>query len=48
VNGKLVNTVDLSGMQGQQTVDISDLATGVYVVKIEGENASVVKRLIKE
>ncbi|MDX1461543.1 MAG: proprotein convertase P-domain-containing protein [Marinirhabdus sp.] len=48
VNGKLVNTTDLSDMQGEQTIDIANLASGVYIVQIESENASVVKRLIKE
>jgi large repetitive protein len=48
VNGKLVNTIDLTGMQGEQAIDISKLASGVYIVQIEAENASVVKRLIKE
>ncbi|QIE59135.1 HYR domain-containing protein [Rasiella rasia] len=48
VNGKLVNTTNLSDMQGEITIDISNLASGVYIVQIEGEDASVVKRLIKE
>ena len=48
VNGKLVNTTDLGGMQGEKTIDISSLAAGVYIVQIESENASIVKRLIKE
>ncbi len=48
VNGKLVNTVDLTDMTTEKTMDISKLASGVYIVQIEGENASVVKRLIKE
>jgi hypothetical protein len=47
-NGRLVNTTDLTGMQGQQTIDISKLASGVYMVQIQGQEASVVKRLIKE
>ena len=48
VNGKLVNTTDLSDMTTEKTIDISQLASGVYIVQIESENASVVKRLIKE
>ncbi len=48
VNGKLVNTVDLTDMTTEKTMDISKLASGVYIVQIKGENASVVKRLIKE
>ncbi len=48
INGKLVNQVDLRTMQGERAVDISSLASGVYVVQIIGDNASTVKRLIKE
>src|SRR5690606_23712317 len=48
INGKLVSQTDLRTMQGQQAVDVSTLASGVYVVQIIGDNASTVKRLIKE
>ena len=48
VNGKLVSTIDLTDMTTEKTIDISKLASGVYIVQIVGENASVVKRLIKE
>ncbi len=48
INGKLVSQVDLRTMQSQKAVDVSALASGVYVVQISGDNASTVKRLIKE
>ncbi len=48
INGKLVNQTDLRTMQGEKAVDVSSLAAGVYVVQIIGDNASTVKRLIKE
>ena len=48
INGKLVNQTDLRTMQGEKAVDVSSLAAGVYMVQIIGENASTVKRLIKE
>jgi hypothetical protein len=48
VNGKLVMNVNLQDMQGEKVIDISQLASGVYMVQISGEQASVVKRLIKE
>ncbi|CAM3523549.1 Subtilisin [Aequorivita lipolytica] len=48
INGKLVNQTNLRTMQGEKAVDVSSLAAGVYVVQIIGENASTVKRLIKE
>ena len=48
VTGKLVNTVDLRGMQGEQVIDIDNLQSGMYMVQIQGEKASITKRLIKE
>ena len=48
INGKLVNQTNLRTMQGQKAVDVSSLASGIYVVQIIGDNASTVKRLIKE
>ncbi len=48
INGKLVNQTNLRSMQGEKAVDVSSLASGVYVVQIIGENATTVKRLIKE
>ena len=48
VVGKLVNTIDMRGTQGEKIIDISTLQSGVYMVQIQGENASVTKRLIKE
>lgn len=48
VNGRLVNTIDLSDMQQEKTIDVSQLATGVYMLQIQSENESTVKRLVKE
>ncbi|MDC8000167.1 T9SS type A sorting domain-containing protein [Aequorivita todarodis] len=48
INGKLVSQTDLRAMQGVKTVDVSSLASGVYMVQIIGDSASTVKRLIKE
>ena len=48
INGKLVINADLRNMQGEKSIDVSSLASGVYVVQITGDNASTVKRLIKE
>lgn len=47
LNGKIVTQTNLRNMQSEIIVDITALATGVYVVKIDSENASSVKRLIK-
>jgi hypothetical protein len=48
VNGRLVNTIDLSDMQQEKTIDVSQLASGVYMLQIQSENESTVKRLVKE
>ncbi len=48
INGKLINQAGLRAMQGEKAVDVSSFAPGVYIVKIIGDNASTVKRLIKE
>ncbi|MGB3343753.1 MAG: ice-binding family protein [Aequorivita sp.] len=46
INGKLVKQIDLRTTQGEKAVDVSSLASGVYVVQIVGDKASTVKRLI--
>ncbi|MCB9212100.1 MAG: proprotein convertase P-domain-containing protein [Alteromonas sp.] len=48
VNGKLVQTIDLSNMDRVRPVDVSGLASGVYLVQIQGEGQQTVKRLVKE
>jgi len=48
MNGKLINTIDLRDMQTQMSVDVSYLASGVYMVQITGERSTTMKRLLKE
>ena len=48
MNGKMLNQIDLSTMQGEQVINISDLATGVYVVQLTSDTSSATKRLIKK
>ena len=47
INGKLMITIDLTDMPQQKAINVSALATGVYMVEIQSENASTVKRLVK-
>lgn len=47
-NGRIINTINLRDMQGEMAIDVSALASGIYMVQIAGENASTVKRLVKE
>jgi len=48
LNGKLVAQIDLTNMASEKVINISNFATGVYMVYITGEQSSVIKRLIKE
>ena len=48
INGKLISQYDLSNMQGERVIDVSALASGVYVVQITSDKSSVSKRLIKK
>ncbi|MGB3345187.1 MAG: T9SS type A sorting domain-containing protein, partial [Aequorivita sp.] len=48
INGKLINQIDLRSMQSEKSVDVSALASGIYMVQIIGDDASTVKRLIIE
>jgi hypothetical protein len=48
VTGKLVSQIDLHNMQDEKVIDVSALASGVYMVQITGEQSTAVKRLIKE
>ena len=49
MNGRLVQNVKLGNAAIQNTIDVSNLASGVYIVQITGEqNAQTVKRLVKE
>ena len=48
VNGRLVQTIDLTNMTTEKSVDVSQLASGVYMVNIQGEGGNTIKRLIKE
>jgi hypothetical protein len=45
VNGKLVAQFDLDNKQ-INTLDVSNLTSGVFMVKVVGKDASAVKQLI--
>ncbi len=48
INGRMVQNINLSNMATEMTVDVSNLASGVYMVQIQGEGGQTVKRLIRE
>lgn len=47
VNGRLINTIDLRDMQQETTIDVSNLSSGMYMLQIQGEGVSTIKRWIK-
>ena len=48
ITGRLINTISLKTMGQTETIDISPLQAGLYVLKIKGENTTITKQLIKE
>lgn len=48
IQGKLMQTIDLSSMDSQETISIASYASGVYLVNVQGENGSVTKRFVKQ
>ena len=48
VNGRIVQIIDLEDITTQTTFSVENLAQGMYFVKIEAENTSIVKRIIKQ
>lgn len=48
VRGRMVSNLDLLEMSHEKTVDISSLASGVYMVQITSDKGSTVKKLVKQ
>ncbi len=48
INGRLLKLVDLSNVNIEKEIDISNLNVGIYFVKITTQNAKGVYKLIKE
>jgi hypothetical protein len=47
VSGQLVYSKQFNTASDSYTVDLQKAATGVYIMKLEGENGTIVKRLVK-
>lgn len=47
VSGQLVYSKQFNNVSDNYTIDLQKAATGVYIMKLEGENGTIVKRLIK-
>ncbi|WP_417199480.1 M4 family metallopeptidase [Bizionia sp.] len=48
INGRLVKSIDLSGIQDTTTLDISRVASGLYFMKVYTKTANTVIKLIKD
>lgn len=48
VSGKLVLQLDLEATQNRQRINIVELASGLYLVKIVGDQGQTIKRLVKQ
>lgn len=47
VKGRIIKNITLTEMGSEAVFSINDLATGLYFVRINAQNASVVKRIVK-
>jgi hypothetical protein len=48
LNGRMIQTVDLSDMSAEASVNVSHLASGVYMVQLQAQDGQAIKRLVKE
>lgn len=48
VNGRTIKTIDLSKAGIETNFSLESLATGMYFIKINAENTTVVKRIVKQ
>ena len=47
ISGQLVYSKQFSGSSDTYTIDLAKAATGVYTMKLESENGTIIKRLVK-
>ena len=48
MNGRIINLIDLSTMQNEMEINISNVASGVYFMTVDSQNAQKVIKLIKQ
>jgi hypothetical protein len=48
INGRLLKTVVFYGNETQRTIDLQQLAGGVYVIKFSSENGELTQKIIKK
>lgn len=47
ISGQLVYSKQFSGSFDAYTIDLAKAATGVYIMKLESQNGTMIKRLVK-
>jgi hypothetical protein len=47
MNGRMVKEIQVIDNSREQTINVSALSSGVYMVHIYGNQANVIKRVIK-
>ena len=49
INGRVISTINFNSILGDETIDVSSLTSGLYLIKIKGDSgSSIVKRFIKK
>jgi hypothetical protein len=48
VNGRIIDTISLTEMDTEKEISIANYATGIYFARISSENATTVKRIVKQ
>lgn len=48
INGRTIKTIDLSRMQNETVIDITNVASGVYFLSVTSKDAQTVMKLIRE
>ena len=48
LNGRMIQSIDLSDMSAEASVNVAHLASGVYMVQLQAQDGQAIKRLVKE
>lgn len=48
VNGRIIDTISLTEMDTEKEISMAAYATGIYFARISSENATTVKRIVKQ
>ena len=48
ISGRILNVIDLKGMNNQQEISLERYSNGNYFIKIETANSSIIKQIIKK